>query len=48
MKKHVITKAEYEAVQAMSKTNRDKRIDKRLQVIILRYEGKKILKSQRN
>jgi len=41
MKKHRITKPEYEAAQAMSKTNSDKRIDKRLQVIILRYEGKK-------
>ena len=41
VKKHIITKPEYEAAQAMSKTNRDKRIDKRLQVIILRYEGKK-------
>ena len=41
VKKHIITKAEYETVKAMSKRNRDKRIDKRLQVIILRYEGKK-------
>ena len=41
MKKHIITKPEYEAAQAMSKTNRDKRIEKRLQVILLRYEGKK-------
>ncbi len=41
MKKHIITKPEYEAAKAMSKTNCDKRIDKRLQVIILRYEGKK-------
>jgi len=41
VKKHIITKPEYESAQAMSKTNRDKRIDKRLQVIILRYEGKK-------
>ena len=41
VKKHIITRPEYEAVKAMSKTNRDKRIDKRLQVIILRYEGKK-------
>ena len=41
VKKHIITKPEYEAVKAMSRTNRDKRIEKRLQVIILRYEGKK-------
>jgi len=41
VKKHIITKSEYEATQTMSKTNRDKKIEKRLQVIILRYEGKK-------
>ena len=40
MKKYIITKPEYEAAVAMAKKNMDKRIDKRLQVIILRYEGK--------
>jgi transposase len=41
MKKHKITEAEYEAVKAAAKANRDKNVDRRLQVIILRYEGKK-------
>ena len=41
MKKHIITKPEYEEAKALSKKNRDKRIDKRLRVIIMRYEGKK-------
>jgi len=41
VKKHIITKPEYEAARVISRTNRDKRIDRRLQVIILRYEGKK-------
>ena len=39
MKKHIITKEEYEAAKKMAKRNRHKRVDKRLQVIILRYEG---------
>jgi len=38
--KHTITEPEYEAAKKMAKANRDKRIEKRLQVIILRYEGK--------
>jgi transposase len=41
LKKHQITKAEYESTKATARENKDKRIDKRLQVIILRYEGKK-------
>ena len=40
MKKE-ITKPEYEAAKEMSRSNKDKRVEKRLQVIILRYEGKK-------
>ena len=41
MKTHIITEAEYEAVQEAVKHNQNKRVDKRLQVILLRYEGKK-------
>jgi transposase len=41
MKKHEITKKEYDTVQAISKNTKLKRVDRRLQVIILRYEGKK-------
>lgn len=41
MKMHLITKEEYEEVKKVAKTNKNKRIDKRLQVIILRYEGLK-------
>lgn len=41
MKKHIITETEYNAVKELSKQNTNKRVDKRLQVIILRYEGKK-------
>ena len=40
MKKHIITKPEYEAAKAMAKVNKDKKTDQRLQVVILRYEGK--------
>ena len=39
--KYIITKAEYEAAKEAAKLNTNKRVDKRLQVIILRYEGKK-------
>lgn len=39
VKKHKITKEEYEAVKEVAKSNKLKRVDKRLQVIILRYEG---------
>ena len=41
MVKHVITDEEYEGVKAVEKGNQNKRVDKRLQVIILRYEGMK-------
>jgi len=41
VKKHIITEAEYAAAKAASKRNKNKRVEKRLQVIILRYEGKK-------
>lgn len=41
MKKHKITESEYEAVKRAAKENQKKGVDKRLQVIILRYEGKK-------
>jgi len=39
MPKHMITDAEYSEVKELSKKNQNKRVDKRLQVIILRYEG---------
>jgi transposase len=39
MKTHMITESEYNAVKEMTKKNQNKRIDRRLQVIILRYEG---------
>ena len=41
MKKHNITEAEYEATKEAARKNTHKRVDKRLQVILLRYEGKK-------
>jgi transposase len=41
MKKHIITEEEYNAAKEASKRNKNKRVDKRLQVILLRYEGKK-------
>ena len=41
MKTYHISEAEYEAAKALAKKNQNKRVDKRLQVIILRYEGKK-------
>jgi transposase len=37
--KHIITKQEYEEVLKLIKKNKNKRVDKRLQVIILRYKG---------
>ena len=40
MGKHKITEQEYNEVKRLAKTNTLKRIDKRLQAIILRYEGK--------
>jgi len=41
MTKHRITAEEYAAVKETARKNQNKRIDRRLQVIILRYEGKK-------
>ena len=41
MRKHTISKEEYEAIKALAKRNQNKRVDKRLQVLILRYEGMK-------
>ena len=41
LKKYIITKEEYEAVKEKSRQNKNKRVDKRLQAIILRYEGLK-------
>jgi len=41
MKKHIITEQEYDDVKKLANENKLKRVDKRLQVIILRYEGKK-------
>jgi len=40
-RKHKITEQEYAEVKQAAKTNKLKRVDKRLQVIILRYEGMK-------
>jgi len=41
MPKHIITEQEYNEVREFAKKNKFKRVDKRLQVIILRYEGKR-------
>jgi transposase len=41
MKKYIITKKEYETAKTAAKRNENKQIEKRLQVIIMRYEGKK-------
>jgi len=41
MQKHKISTEEYEATKAAIKRNKHKRVDKRLQVIVLRYEGMK-------
>lgn len=41
MKKYIITKEEYDEVCELIKANKNKRVDKRLQVIRLRYEGEK-------
>jgi transposase len=41
MKTYHIGEGEYEAAKALAKKNQNKHIDKRLQVIILRYEGLK-------
>jgi len=41
MKTYHIGEADYEAAKALARKNQNKHIDKRLQVIILRYEGLK-------
>lgn len=41
MKKHTITEKEYEEIKKVSKRNQNKHIDKKLEVLKLRYEGKK-------
>jgi len=41
MQKHKISTEEYEAAKVLAKRNMHKRVDKKLQVIILRYEGMK-------
>ena len=40
MIKYQITEQEYNETLQLAKTNKLKRVDKRLQVVILRYEGK--------
>ena len=42
MKRFQITEAEYEAIKAKEAEIKDKAISRRLQVLMLRYEGKKI------
>lgn len=39
MKIHTITEQEYQSVKAVAEKNKLKRVDRRLKVIILRYEG---------
>ena len=41
MRKHTINQGEYEAIKALLKRNQNKRVDKRLPVLMLRYEGLK-------
>lgn len=41
MKKHIITEEEYIAAKEAVRINKHKRVDKRLQVILMRYEGYK-------
>jgi len=41
MKTYHISEGDYEAAKALAKKNQNKHIDKRLQVILLRYEGLK-------
>ena len=40
MRRKAITEEEYSAVKAAAKANQNKRLDKKLQVIMMRYEGK--------
>ena len=41
MKKHIISEKEYKEIREKIKQNQNKHIDKRLQVLKMRYEGKK-------
>ena len=41
MKKHIITEEEYTAAKEAVRINKHKRVDKRLQAILMRYEGYK-------
>ena len=40
MRKKIVTEEEYQHVKAAAKANQNKRLEKKLQVIIMRYEGK--------
>jgi len=40
-KTHIITEEEYNLIKEKIKHNKNKRVDKRLQAVLLRYEGKK-------
>ena len=42
MKRFHITEAEYEAIKAKESATKDKNISRRLRVLMLRYEGKKV------
>ena len=42
MKRFQITEAEYEAIKAKEAKTKDKNISRRLRVLMLRYEGKKL------
>ena len=48
MKRYHISEAEYTATKELAKKNQNKHVDKRLQVILLRYEGQKTMKSAKN
>ena len=42
MKRFQITEAEYEAIKAKEAETKDKNVSRRLRVLMLRYEGKKL------
>ena len=42
MKRFQITEAEYEEIKAKESATKDKNISRRLRVLMLRYEGKKV------
>ena len=44
MRRFQITKEEYEAIKAAEKETKDKNVSRRLRVLMLRYEGKKVAK----